>query len=179
MRIGIDISQIVHEGTGVGNYVRNLVKALVEQDSSDEFVLFGASLRKRHIFSEYTKQLKKPVRLVTVPIPPTVLDILWNVLHILPIQWIVGKVDIFWSSDWTQPPLGGCKGITTIHDLTILRYPESFASQIVAVHKRKLKRSLSSCSMFLCDSQATYDDVVRLLHVDPKNARVVYPGFNL
>ena len=45
MRIGIDISQIVY-GTGVAVYTRELVRALLQLDQEDRFVLFGGSLRR-------------------------------------------------------------------------------------------------------------------------------------
>ncbi len=46
MKIGIDISQLAHEGTGVANYLKHLVSAMIEQDSVNEYILFYASLRK-------------------------------------------------------------------------------------------------------------------------------------
>jgi hypothetical protein len=180
MRIGIDISQIAHEGTGVANYVRNLVKTLIESDNKNTYILFGASLRKRRVFDAFYQSLKAhpaKVTLRTVPIPPTLLDFIWNVLHIIPVEWFIGSVDVFWSSDWTQPPLAHARGITTIHDLTVLRYPRSFNRTIRSVQKRRLKRAISRCSMFLCDSEATKKDAASLLHIDEGKMRVVYPGF--
>ncbi len=182
MRIGIDISQIVHEGTGVASYVRNLTQALIRMDGTHEYVLFGASLRKRYVFEEFVRTLSPHtanVRLVTVPIAPTLLDILWNVLHIIPVESFIGKVDVFVSSDWTQPPLAYAKGITTVHDMTTARFPESFPSKIVAVQKRRLARALSECSLFLTDSQASKDDIVQFLHIDPMAIKIVYPGFSI
>lgn len=179
MRIGIDISQIAHEGTGVANYVRNLVKTLVETDKENTYVLFGASLRKRRVFEAFYRSLgtKSRVTLRTFPIPPTLLDILWNVLHVAPIEWFIGPVDVFWSSDWTQPPLAHARGITTIHDLTVFRFPKSFNRTIRSVQKRKLRWSIAECSLYLCDSQATKRDANALLHIDEANMRVIYPGF--
>lgn len=179
MRIGIDISQIAHEGTGVANYVRNLVKTLVSSDKDNSYVLFATSLRKRHVFEAFYRSLgtKSRVTLRTFLIPPTLLDILWNVFHIAPIEWFIGTIDVFWSSDWTQPPLQKAHGITTIHDLTVLRFPHSFNRTIRSVQKRRLKRAISECSMFLCDSQATKKDAKDLLHINEDKIRVVYPGF--
>ena len=89
MRIGIDISQIVYEGAGVGTYVREMVASLLQTDSKNEYVLFGASVRRRHIFQSFYATLPHSrVRLVTVPLPPIVLDVLWNRLHILPIETV-------------------------------------------------------------------------------------------
>ena len=58
MKIGIDISQIVHEGTGVGEYVRHLVKALLTIDQANEYVLFGASLRKLSSIKAYFEEVR-------------------------------------------------------------------------------------------------------------------------
>lgn len=181
MRIGIDISQIVYEGTGVATYVRDLVRSLLTVDRKNEYILFGASFRKKRVFEAYYRSLAPDthrVKLRTYPIPPTVLDILWNRLHICPIEWFIGEVDVFWSSDWTQPPLAKARGITTIHDLGVLLFPHSFHRKILSVQKRRLQRALRECSTFLCDSNATKNDVVNLLKIDKEKVQVVYPGFS-
>lgn len=175
MRIGIDISQIAHEGTGVATYVKHIVAALVHTFPQHKYVLFGASLRKRNVFYEYSKRLNN-VRLVCVPIPPTLLEILWNRLRIAPIEWFTGPLDLFWSSDWTQPPLTKARGVTTIHDLSILKYPKESNERIVATQQRKLKLSASACKAFFCDSEATKKDAHEFLGIDTKKLVVVYPG---
>ena len=135
MRIGIDISQIVFEGTGVARYVEELVKHLLRVDRQNDYILFGSSFRKKDTFSHFFQSLpeesKKKAKLISWRFPPKLLDILWNRFHIVPIEWLIGSVDIFWSSDWTQPPLLHAHGVTTIHDLAIYRFPESFDAHIV------------------------------------------------
>lgn len=180
MRIGIDISQMVYEGTGVARYVSELVSSLVTLDKTNEYVLFGSSLRKKEVFLKYFKTLEcdsSKVSLKVFPFPPTFLDLLWNRLHVFPIEWLIGPVDVFWSSDWTQPPLANARGITTIHDVSFFRYPKSFSKRIIDVHKRRLRRAKKECRMFLCDSEATKNDVSELLHITPDHLSVVYPGF--
>ncbi len=182
MRIGIDISQIVYEGTGVARYVRKLVLSLVTLDQTNEYVLFGSSLRQRNKFYNFYKeiiQINKKTTLKAWWIPPMLLDILWNQMHIFPIEWFLGDIDIFWSSDWTQPPLNHAKGITTIHDLSFFHFPESFHKTILSVQKRRLKQAKKECQSFLCDSQATKHDVQQLLHIEENKLHVIYPGFTL
>ena len=176
MRIGIDISQIVYEGTGVAKYVREMVRALLTIDKTNEYVLFGSSLRKRDVMRQFGSNLPRPVRLVMLPIPPTLLDIVWNRLHIMPIEWFIGHVDVFWSSDWTQPPLSRAKGVTTIHDLIALKYPSETDARIVATHKRRLQRAVKECRAIFCDSEATKHDVEDLLNIPPSRLTVIYPG---
>lgn len=180
MKIAIDISQIVHEGTGVATYVREMVKALLAVDKKNEYVLFGASLRKQNVFTDFFQEIKKiNTRLVTVPIPPTLLEVLWNRLHIVPAEWFIGDVDIFWSSDWTCPPLRRAKGVTTIHDLIALKFPGETDGRIVTAHKRRLAHVARECQAILCDSQATKNDAAGLLNIPMNRLHVVYPGVNL
>ncbi len=180
MRIGIDISQIVYEGTGVATYMRQLVRSLVHADSTNTYVLFGASLRRSDVFYEFAEGLHaKNVTLVSVAIPPILLDILWNIFHVMPIERFVGPVDIFWSSDWTQPPLAGVHGVTTIHDLTTMRFPKEMDRRIVATHARRLRWVKKECATILCDSNATKQDIMELLHIPEHQLHVVYPGFSV
>jgi len=180
MKIGIDISQVVYEGTGVARYVRAMVSELLTLDRKNDYVLFGASLRRTGDLKRFFRDVRRRnarVRLVIVPIPPTVLEFLWNRLHIVPIELFTGSIDIYWSSDWTQPPLARARGMTTIHDVSVLRYPESFSSPIVTVQKRRLLRAKKVCQVFLCDSEATKKDAVSLLGIRENQLRVIYPGF--
>ncbi len=177
MRIGIDISQIVYEGTGVGTYVRRMVEALLKTDTKNEYVLFGASFRRRDEFEKFYRTLPRArVRLVTVPIPPSMLDVMWNKLHIEPIEKFTGPLDVFWSSDWTQPPLDKARGVTTIHDLVALKFPRETDAGIVATHKRRLAWVKKECKLILCDSQSTKNDVMELLKIPEEKLYVIYPG---
>src|SRR5438105_1222714 len=113
MKIGIDISQIVYKGTGVANYTQELVKALLTNDSTNEYTLFGSSLRQKNVLEKFSNSLKQKYHKSFVSFPPSFLEILWNSLHVLPIEQFTGKLDVFHSSDWTQPP-SSAKKVTTI-----------------------------------------------------------------
>ncbi|MBI5619969.1 hypothetical protein HY950_03335 [Candidatus Gottesmanbacteria bacterium] len=156
-----------------------MVRGLLELDKDNEYVLFGASLRKRYVYYEYyerVKTVKNGIRLVVIPVPSSVLDFLWNTLHIVPIEWFTGPLDVFWSSDWTQPPLARAKGVTTIHDLIALKYPSETDARIVATHKRRLSWVVKECKAILCDSESTKKDVEQLLNISRSKQYVVYPG---
>ena len=40
MKIAIDVSQVVFEGTGVANYTRDLIFNLLVKDRRNQFILF-------------------------------------------------------------------------------------------------------------------------------------------
>lgn len=103
MKIGIDLSQIAYQNTGVANYLENLTKELVKNENHD-FILFFSSLRRDIPNSIQKLSERENVEIKRVKLPPTALHFLWNRLHKIPIENFVGEVDLFISSDWTEPP---------------------------------------------------------------------------
>lgn len=177
MRIGIDISQIVYSQTGVANYLRNLVKNLLKVDQGNEYVLFFSSMRKNLPCSIYRLLSEnKNVKIRTFKFPPTLLDLLWNRLHIVPIEWFIGNVDIFLSSDWTQPPTKKAKKVTILYDLLVYKYPQEMHGKIVSVQKRRLAWIKKECNEIICISKATKKDAMAILGIEENRLKVVYPG---
>lgn len=161
MRIAIDISQVVY-GTGVSTYTRNLVRNLLAIDKENEYILFGGSLRRRGELRDFVNTLQgSTFKGKVFPIPPTLADLIWNRLHILPIELFTGKIDIFHSSDWTQPPSSAFK-VTTVHDLVPLKFPELSHPRIVAAHKARLKWVKKEVDRIIVPSEATRRDLVEL-----------------
>ncbi|MDE2590080.1 MAG: glycosyltransferase [Patescibacteria group bacterium] len=187
MRIGIDISQLAYENTGVANYLKNLVEQLLAQDSTNEYVLFYAGFRRNLPESKFWEKGGKirSGRLPTGPkltisqykLPPKVLDFLWNKLHIVSIEAFIGNVDIFITSDWTEPPTKKAKKATILYDLIVYKYPEETAEEIVTVQKRKLHWVKKESEAILCISEATKKDAMEILQVPEKRLHVIYPGF--
>lgn len=175
MRIGIDISQVVYEGTGVSEYTKRLVQALLKHDSDNEYVLFFSSLRRKFPKSKFQISNRK-IKFCIYPFPPLLLDLIWNRLGIIPIEWLTGPLDVFISSDWTQPPANKAKLVTIVHDLSPLKFPSEHHQKIVNVHKRRLNKVKQFCHVIICDSKATKHDLIQLLGVKETKIKVIYPG---
>ncbi|KKQ27331.1 MAG: Glycosyltransferase [Candidatus Levybacteria bacterium GW2011_GWA1_37_16] len=177
MKIGIDISQIIYEGTGVAELVRNLVENLLRIDKKNEYVLFFSSLRK-NLKSQISnfKSTSQNLKIKTFRFPPILLDLLWNKLHILPIEWLIGDVDIFITSDWTEPPTVRAKKVTILYDLIVYKYPNETDRKIIEVQKRKLKWVKKESDLVLCISESTKRDAINFLRIDEKRLKVIYPG---
>src|SRR5687768_5004536 len=106
LKVGFDLSQTAFTG-GVARYTDELAKQLVDLKDL-EMVFFYSSLRKR-----YKGKLKNVKEL---NLPPTVLELLFNKLRYPRIESFIGDIDIFHSSDWTQPKTYA-KKVTTYHDV--------------------------------------------------------------
>jgi len=175
VKIGIDISQTAYKGTGVSGFVTNLIKELAKIGKKNEYVLFFSSLRSK-LKPEILNLRSKNLKIKTFPFPPTFLDLLWNKLHIFPVEWLVGKVDVFITSDWTEPPAIKAKKATILYDLIVYKYPKETAEKIIEVQKRKLKWVKKESKMIFCISDSTKKDAMEILGIENKRLKVIYPG---
>ncbi len=170
MRYAIDLSQIIY-GTGVSHYRENLVRNLLKIDTENEYVLFAGSLRRKQDILNFFPQTK------VFPIPPRLADIVWNKLHVLPIEKLIGQVDVVHTSDWAEPPSKMNK-VTTIHDLVALKFSKITPQIVVETHKARLKWVNKESKRIIVPSIATKNDLIEL-GFDESKIRVIYEAPNL
>ncbi|MFH1561634.1 MAG: glycosyltransferase family 1 protein [Patescibacteria group bacterium] len=163
MKIGVDISPIVY-GSGVSVYLDNLFDQVLKVDTKNQYQFFFSSLRR--------SQGKFPAK--SFKIPPRILDWIWNRFHVLPIESLIGPVDVFHASDWTQPPAKKAKLVTTIHDLSFLRWPETVHPRVLAAQKKRLEWVEKEADAVIAVSQATKDEILSLLKIPEKKIFVVH-----
>ncbi len=161
----LDISQIAHPG-GVANYTLNLAEELLKIKDL-EVIFFYSSLRK-----SYHGNLPK---VKSFPIPPTLLEILFNRWRMFGIDNFIGEVDVFHSSDWTQPP-SKAKKITTYHDVIPLKFPKWSHHKIVEVHKRRLALVEREVDIVIAVSQSTKKDLLEISQIPREKITVIYEG---
>ncbi len=171
MKIGIDISQIVY-GTGVSIYTRELVRNLLKLNLTNEYVLYGGSLRQKKFLTRYCASLSGRFTAKIYPIPPTIANLIWNRLHILPIEKLIGKVDVFHFSDWTQPPTTAFS-VTTVHDLAPLRFPKLVHPKVYYAHKNRLNHVKREADRIIVPSEATKKELLEF-GVSAEKIRVIY-----
>lgn len=154
MRIGIDISQIVYQ-TGVSRYTSELVKHLLQIDQENQYVLYAGSLRQRQAIIAFAVKLARKTQLALTPFSPKLADLTWNRLNLLPPT----DLDIFHASNWALPRTKA-KLVTTIHDLTFLKYPQAHTAYSIAVHRRHLERAKKYADKIIAVSESTKKDLV-------------------
>lgn len=175
MKIGIDISQLVYPQTGVSNYLKNWLTALFESDKKNEYILFFSSLRGEVPALSFLEMNQTRVHVKKFKIPPSILHLLWNTLHIFPIEMFIGKVDIFISSDWTQPP-SKAKKATILYDLLVYKFAHEMHRKIVVTQRKRLYWVKKDVDIVFCISRATKKDAEEILHIPEKKLFVLYPG---
>lgn len=174
MRIGIDISQLAFANTGVANYLLHLVDRLVENEDN-EYVLFYSSMRRKVPAEVIKLTHNRNVTLKTAKIPPMALNVLWNKLHKISVEKFTGPIDIFITSDWTEPPTRKAKKATILYDVIVYKYPQETAKKIISVQKKKLEWVKKETDVIFCISEATKKDAIEL-GFNEKKMKVIYPG---
>lgn len=165
MKIGIDVTASIYHGTGVANYYRSLVPELLKIGKKHEFVFLGYALRR---FNDLDLANHKFF------FPPRLMELLWNKIHVLPVENLIGNMDVFHAWDYLQPPVRNAKIVTTIHDLTPLKFPLYHHASTVEAQKHRLRWVRREADLILADSYATKQDIIELLGIEDKRIKVIY-----
>lgn len=160
MRVAIDVSQIIF-GTGVSTYTRNLVQGLLNIDNLNNYIFFGGSLRRFGELKSDVASFKGRFIPKVFAYPPAFSDLVWNRLHFLPVEKLIGNVDVLHTSDWSEPPSKAFK-VTTVHDLYPFKFPRLIHPKILEVHKRKMYWSIKESNAIIVPSISTKNDLVNL-----------------
>jgi glycosyltransferase involved in cell wall biosynthesis len=181
MRIGIDISAIVFK-RGVSRYTSNLVRALAQEFPQEEIVLFGTSWRRANVLHDFVAQLGDDVKrdAVIKSYPPKALSFGWQYLGRPTLRSLIQPpLDVFHSWDWIQPPDPDLPLVSTIHDLAILKFPDTAHPDILAHHRRSWQILKERNAHVVVVSQAVKRDCVELLGFDPAQLHVVHEAIPL
>lgn len=171
LQVGIDISAAAFN-RGVSRYTTNLVQALSDLPKVD-LHLYGTSLRQSAPLDKLVAQVK-PKDAVIQRIPPRVHEFIWQYTKLNSIRSHWPQLDVFHSWDWLQPPDRNLPLVSTIHDLSILKYPEVVHPKVLAMHRRSWQILQQQHAHIIAVSQATKQDILNLLDFSPKRVHVVY-----
>jgi len=181
-QIGIDITSALTQGGGIGRYTRELVRALISQDSYNRYTLFSAKIpppfsnRQQLLLNSLTSHSKVNYR-------PSILGErwlyrLWYRLRLpVPVQIVTGHLDLFHSPDFVLPPIsGGIPTLLTIHDLSFIHFPDTFPPVLVDYLNKVVPWSVARATHILADSNSTKMDLVQQWAVPQEKITVLYSG---
>lgn len=177
MKIGIDCR--LWSETGVGRYIRNLVKELAEIDADNDYVLFA-------IQKDYEK-VKLAIRNSHFTIVPV--DIHW---HSLSEQFQFTKIlnneqlDLMHFPYFSHPITYRKPFVITIHDLIISHFATGKASTLPLplyyakrlAFQRVLHHGIQHARTIIVPLHAVKDDIVQTFQIPKEKITVTYEGFD-
>ena|SRR5688572_6810080 len=126
MRILVDYRPALRARTGVGEYMRQLVRAYTATHR-DEVALFTSSWKDR---PAPTVGAELRATVVDRQVPVSVLNYLWHRLEWPPVELMAGHVDVVHAAHPLLIPSRHAAQVVTIHDLFFLDHPERTRDEI-------------------------------------------------
>ncbi len=174
MHVGVDVTSLIYD-RGVSRYTANLIISLLKYTPLDVSV-YGVSFR------QYQKLITKLDELETQRsfrhralrrVPVELVERLWQ-MGLLPVKKHLPALDVFHSWDWLQPPDKDLALVSTIHDLAMLRFPETAHPKVLKAHQRSWRVLKQRQAHIITPSLATKKDVIEYLDIPPHQVHVVH-----
>jgi glycosyltransferase involved in cell wall biosynthesis len=158
LRIGVNALYLIPGAVGGTEiYLRNLLKALAEIDSENQYIVFSNRETDAGLLPDRPNFVRasQPVRANFRPA-----RILWEQL-MLPFAVRKNRLNVLFNPGFTAPLLCGCPMVTVFHDLQHKRHPEYFRWFDLPFWNFFLWASARRSRGLIADSVATHDDVLR------------------
>ncbi len=175
MKIGFDAKRAFLNASGLGNYSRNTLNALLNYYPENDYVLFTPEINKE-LFHNY-KQFD-------VISPDSSLaklfKSLWRSFSVSR-QLEKNELDLFHGLS-NELPEGIHKtdvpAAVTIHDLIFMRFPEYYKPFDRRIYYSKVKYACTSAKKIIAISSQTKNDIIEFLKIDPEKIELIYQSIS-
>jgi glycosyltransferase involved in cell wall biosynthesis len=175
MRIGIDIRAIGRQRTGDETYTLQLVKAIASEDKENKYFLYTDTKKKEEI-AQIEKELNlKNDNFKIVSITPAN-KLIWT-FFLLPGQARRDDLDVL-HVQYIAPFFlsGKTKLITTIHDISFMRFPQFISFKDLFALRLLIPPSLKRADKIIAVSEFTKQELEDFYKIDANKIQVVYNG---
>jgi glycosyltransferase involved in cell wall biosynthesis len=181
LRIAIDYNTGVYPGAGVARYTRSLVDALTRRDRTNQYALFYGARGLDQSTEEYTRFQalleRRNVEAFPLNWSPRQLTILWQRMRLpMPIDGMIGPLDVIHAPDFVAPPRRQGRVIITIHDLSFLIVPQYAEPSLAAYLQGAVPRAIRKANIVIAVSETTRQDLITRLRVPPAKVITVPNG---
>ena len=172
MRVALELEPCCGERSGIGYYTYELARRMTSDDRLD----FRGNV---YDFLGKEKAAEKlgemPMKLQSAKVFPYWLyHRIWNKVPVT-YGMMFPKADVTHFFNYIVPPRIKGKVLTTIHDLTYVRYPETMNERGLAFLRSDLKRSVDRCDRIIANSEFVKGEIMSHFGVDADLIRVISP----
>jgi len=171
LRVGFDATPLLGRPTGIGVFCGGALDGLVGRPELD-VTAFAISWRLRHGIDQ-----RVPTGAATAqrPMPARPLHAAWGRWSWPPLEWFTGPLDVVHGGNFVVPPTRRAARVVTVHDLTVVLYPELCDPPTLA-YPRLIRRAVAEGAWVHTDSDFVAREVIDAFDVDPTRVRTVAPG---
>ncbi len=174
MKLAFDAKRALSNGSGLGNYSRNLLNALMKYFPNEKYLFFSPEV-KDEFFHQLTGEFK-------IILPETTFQKtfhpLWRSLGINN-QLLNHRVDVYHGLSNEIPfvlrPSSLTTFVVTIHDLIFLKHKEQYPFTDRQIYKLKTKHAAKHAAKIVAVSNETKNDLMEIYGVNEERVEVIYP----
>ena len=175
MRIAYDGVPLVGQRSGIGYYTEHLIRAVARADREARCVIVCPwpikSLRAFPSLSFADPNIELPQPGLWTRLYRRIRDEL-GVPQSL--EALIGPVDVFHGTNFLlNHPIRRAKGVVSIHDLTVMLFPQWHPPARRREMHAGLRASAEAADRIIAVSRHTKSDIVKHLHVEPDRVAVV------
>ncbi|HJX37559.1 MAG TPA: glycosyltransferase family 1 protein [Anaerolineae bacterium] len=173
MRICVNASPAVHHIAGLGRYTQELMAALLQIDSENEYVAFYNRPSEAQVDPPLDRLPHLTTNLDTKP---------WRMSALLahfariPQDRLFPGIDLFHATDHLLPRLTRSKSVFTLHDLVFRFYPHTHKPLNRWFLTLMMPRFLRAADAVIAVSESTKRDAIRIYGIDEAKITVIYEG---
>ncbi len=170
MRIGFDAKRYFENKTGLGNYSRNLINALINEYPENEYFLYTPDKPSKEHISKYLDMSNIKIRYAK-----NSQKHYWRTRGILK-NLIEDKLDVYHGLS-NELPFGIHKTkintVATIHDLLFKKFHEDYRLIDRMIYDWKSEYACKSADRVIAISQATQESIIEQYHISEENILVI------
>ncbi len=179
LKVLVDSTPVLPRPSGVGFYVKNLVRALQALSSSEAFdlklfyqpsfkdwLLPGQSPDAIVHRDQAARRLNYPVRLSAALLGSLARSPQLKSALAAYLDQQLGNPSIIHGTNYIVYPSQRARTILTIYDLTFIRYPD-YADAVAKTYERRVRHCLQWTDLVLTISESSKQDIVEYLAVEP------------
>ena len=174
MRILLDYRPALRQRTGVGEYVHEMARGLLETSTNpdERILLFSASWKDR-----LPRDVLPGASVVDRKIPVKLLNYAWHRLHWPSAEQVTSEpLDVVQAFHPLLIPTRHAAQVITIHDLDFLDHPDRSRAEIRRDYPALAADHARRAHHIVVNSQTTAQDVRKRFGVEPGKITVCYPG---
>jgi len=172
MKIGIDARFYRSSTGGIGRYTRALLKNLAKLDKKNKYVIFLTPLdmKEYDIKAENFSEVVAPISHYSFAEQTKFLKILNE-----------AKLDLVHFTNFNHPVFYKRKFIVTVHDLTLMLYPQSknkYSWLKKSGFRLVMQNAVKAAKCVISDSDATKKDLIKYLSANAEKIKTIYLGID-
>ena len=168
-KIGIDARMYGYAQTGIGNYIRHLLKYIFELDKENNYVIFllPEEYDNFELPNERIRKIKVSAKWYG-----------WKEQILFPIELYKENLDLMHFTHFNSPVLYFKKSIVTIHDVTPYFFPGHKMKSVIRKigFRTVFFSSVKKASKVIAVSENTKSDIVKHFKIKENKIKVIYEG---